>query len=107
MVSLDPLDKEALTSILSTPKNALLKQYQKLVGMDGVELEFTKEAIEKVADLAIERNTGARGLRSIMEAVMLDIMYEIPAMEGLTKVIITKELVEGTGKAEYVFAPAA
>jgi ATP-dependent Clp protease ATP-binding subunit ClpX len=75
--------------------------------MDGVDLEFTKEAIEKVADLAIERNTGARGLRSIMEAVMLDIMYEIPAMEGLTKVIITKELVEGTGKAEYVFAPAA
>ena len=107
LVSLDPLDKEALTSILSTPKNAMLKQYQKLIGMDGVELEFTKEAIEKVADLAIERNTGARGLRSIMEAVMLDIMYEIPAMEGLTKVIITKDLIEGRGKAEYVFAPAA
>ncbi|MBP3320800.1 MAG: ATP-dependent Clp protease ATP-binding subunit ClpX [Clostridia bacterium] len=107
LVSLDPLDKEALTSILSTPKNALLKQYQKLVGMDGVELEFTHEAIEKVADLAIQRNTGARGLRSIMESVMLDIMYEIPAMEGLTKVIVTKELIEGTGKAEYVFAPAA
>ena len=107
LVSLDPLDKEALTSILSTPKNALLKQYQKLVGMDGVELEFTHEAIEMVADLAIQRNTGARGLRSIMESVMLDIMYEIPAMEGLTKVIVTKELIEGTGKAEYVFAPAA
>lgn len=107
LVSLDPLDKEALTSILSTPKNALLKQYQKLVGMDGVELEFTHEAIEMVADLAIQRNTGARGLRSIMESVMLDIMYEIPAMDGLTKVIVTKELIEGTGKAEYVFAPAA
>ena len=107
LVSLDPLDKDALMSILATPKNALLKQYQKLVGMDGVELEFTKEAIEKVADLAIQRNTGARGLRSIMEAVMLDIMYEVPAMENLEKVIITEEVICGTGKAEFIFSPAA
>ena len=108
IVSLDPLDREALISILCKPKNALMKQYQKLLGMDGVELEFTKEALETVADLAVKRNTGARGLRSIMESVMLDIMYEVPGMDGLQKVVITPEVIEKKEKPTYIFdTPAA
>ncbi len=103
IVALDPLDREALISILSKPKNALLKQYQKLLGMDGVELEFTAEALDKVADLAVKRNTGARGLRSIMESVMLDIMYEAPGLKGLKKVIISPDVIEKKGKATLIF----
>lgn len=104
IVALDPLDKDALVSILSKPKNALVKQYQKLVGMDGVELEFTPDALETVADLAVKRNTGARGLRAIMESVMLDIMYEIPGVEGLQKVTVTKGVIEKKEKAIYLYA---
>ena len=108
IVSLDPLDREALISILQKPKNALLKQYQKLLGMDNVDLEFTPEALEKIADLAVNRGTGARGLRAIMEKVMLDVMYEVPGLENLEKVIITPEVVDNKEKAEYVFRdPAA
>ncbi|MBQ9469177.1 MAG: ATP-dependent Clp protease ATP-binding subunit ClpX [Clostridia bacterium] len=108
IVSLDPLDRTALINILKTPKNALLKQYQKLISMDGVELEFTEEALEKVADLAILRGTGARGLRSIMEGAMLDVMYEIPGVENLKKVIVTPEVIEKKAKATYIFGePAA
>ncbi len=108
IVSLDPLDKEALISILSRPKNALLKQYQKLLSMDGVELEFTPEALDTVAELAVKRSTGARGLRSIMESVMLDIMYEVPDLKGIKKVIITPEVICKSAKATYIYEdPAA
>ena len=79
IVSLDPLDKAALISILKKPKNALLKQYQKLLQMDGVELDFTEEALDTVADLAVRRNTGARGLRSIMEDVIRSTRHSGPS----------------------------
>lgn len=101
IVDLESLDEAALVKILREPKNAIIKQYTKLIGLDGVELEFGEGACEAVAKLAIERNIGARGLRSIMEDFMTPIMYEIPSKENLEKVIITKELVNGTGEAIY------
>ena len=101
IVPLDPLDREALISILQKPRNAILKQYKKLLGMDRVELEFTQEALEAVADLAIDRRTGARGLRAIMEQIMLDVMYEVPSRSDVEKVIITKDAVEKKSPVEY------
>jgi ATP-dependent Clp protease ATP-binding subunit ClpX len=93
-VSLDMLDREALIRILKEPKNALTKQYQKLFELDGVALEFDGDALEAIADKALERKTGARGLRAIMEAVTLDMMYHIPSDESVSKCRITKELVD-------------
>ena len=93
VVALDPLSSEALVKILKEPKNALVKQYETLFKMDGVELEITDEAIKAIADKAKERKTGARGLRSIMENLMTDIMYEIPSNKDIAKVIITEETV--------------
>lgn len=93
VTTLESLDKEALLIILTEPKNALIKQYKKLFRMEGVELEFHQEALEAVAEIAIKRGTGARALRSIMENVMLDIMYKIPSKENITNCIITKEVV--------------
>ncbi len=93
LVSLDELDKEALVEILTTPKNALVKQFKELLLMDGVELEFEKEALKQIAEKAIERKTGARGLRGILEEIMLDIMYDIPSREDIEKCVITKETV--------------
>lgn len=93
-VSLDMLDRDALIRILQEPKNALAKQYQKLFELDGVALEIDKEAFEAIADKALERKTGARGLRAIMEAVTLDMMYHIPSDESISQCRITKELVE-------------
>lgn len=93
-VSLDMLDRDALVRILKEPKNSLVKQYKKLFELDGVGLEFEEEAIEAIADKALERKTGARGLRAIMEAVMLDLMYRIPSDESIAKVVVDKELVE-------------
>ncbi len=92
-VPLDELDKDALVRILTEPKNAITKQYRELLKMDGAELEFKKEALAAIADKAIERKTGARGLRSIIEEVMLPLMYELPSMENVEKVIITKDCV--------------
>ncbi len=94
-VSLEGLDKEALVRILKEPKNALIKQYQKLFDMDDVELEFEEDAIEAIAEQAFEKKTGARGLRSIMESIMMDIMYEIPSDDSIETCIITKEAVDG------------
>ncbi len=93
-VSLEGLDRDALIRILQEPKNSLVKQYVKLFELDGVGLEFEKEAIEAIADKALERKTGARGLRAIMENVMLDLMYRIPSDESITRCVITKEIVE-------------
>jgi len=94
-VSLEGLDRDALVRILKEPKNALIKQYQKLFDMDDVELTFEQNAIEAIADQAFEKKTGARGLRSIMESIMMDIMYEIPSDDSIETCIITKEAVEG------------
>ena len=93
-VSLDNLDRDAFVRILQEPKNSLVKQYTKLFELDGVELVFDAEAIEAIADKALERKTGARGLRAIMENVMLDLMYTIPSADDITKCIITKDMVE-------------
>ena len=93
-VSLDLLDREALIRILKEPKNALAKQYVKLFELDGVALEFEDAAFEAIVDKALERKTGARGLRAIMEAATLDLMYQIPSDESIAKCVITKEMVE-------------
>ena len=93
-VSLDLLDKEALIRILREPKNALVKQYAALFELDGVALEFEDEALEAIVDKAIERKTGARGLRAIMEAATLDLMYQIPSDESIANCVITKDIVE-------------
>ncbi|GAE87423.1 ATP-dependent Clp protease ATP-binding subunit ClpX [Acetivibrio straminisolvens] len=94
IVTLHSLDRDALVNILTEPKNALVKQYQKLFEMDDVILEFEKEAIEAIADKAIERNTGARGLRAIIEEIMLDVMYDVPSQENVEKCIVTRDTVE-------------
>lgn len=94
MVTLEELDEESLVQILTEPKNALVKQYKELLAMDGVDLEFEEDALKLIAKKAIERKTGARGLRSIIEETMLDIMYEIPSRDDIEKCIITKETVE-------------
>ena len=96
-VSLDLLDEDSLVRILTEPKNALTKQYQSLFEIDGVKLEFTEEAIHEIAHLAVERKTGARGLRSIMEDVMMDMMYEIPSDDSIGICTVTKEAVLKTG----------
>ena len=101
VVSLDPLSKEALIKILTEPKNALVKQYETLFKMDGVELEMTDKALERIAEKAAERKTGARGLRSITEKLMTDIMYEIPSNKDIKKVIITDSTVDG-GEPEII-----
>lgn len=98
VVSLDELDKEALIQILTEPKNAIIKQYQGLFGLDDVELSFTPEAIEAIAEKTIKRNTGARGLRAIVESAMMDLMFRIPSDETIEKCLVTKEAVEGTGE---------
>ncbi|MDD6986694.1 MAG: ATP-dependent protease ATP-binding subunit ClpX [Butyricicoccus porcorum] len=98
LVTLDSLDREALIRILKEPKNALVKQYQKLLAMDGVELIFDDDALERVADIALERKTGARGLRGVIEDVMTEIMFEIPSDDTIASVRITKEVIDKTGK---------
>ncbi|MFQ8324814.1 ATP-dependent Clp protease ATP-binding subunit ClpX [Streptococcus pyogenes] len=98
VAALEQLNTSDLIQILTEPRNALVKQYQALLSYDGVELAFDKEALEAIANKAIERKTGARGLRSIIEETMLDIMFEIPSQEDITKVRITKAAVEGKSK---------
>lgn len=93
--ALDKLDRETLVTILTKPKNALIKQYKTLISLDDVELDFDTDAIEEIADKAIERNTGARGLRSIIEETMMDIMFDIPSDKSVKKVVITKPCVLG------------
>ncbi|NPA91550.1 MAG: ATP-dependent Clp protease ATP-binding subunit ClpX [Chloroflexi bacterium] len=92
-VSVDPLDKEAMVRILTEPKNAIVKQYQHLLAMDGVELVFTQDALEAIAEEAMERKTGARGLRSIVEDLLVEVMYEIPGRDDVTRCVITGETV--------------
>jgi len=91
--SVSKLDREALVAVLSEPKNALIKQYQKLFELDNVELEFSEDSLNEIADLALLRGTGARGLRAILEEVLLNVMYEVPSREDIGKVVITAEVV--------------
>ncbi|MDD6201917.1 MAG: ATP-dependent Clp protease ATP-binding subunit ClpX [Lachnospiraceae bacterium] len=97
-VALEGLDRDSLIRILTEPKNALVKQYQKLFRYDHVKLTFEPEAVEKIADMAFEQTTGARGLRSIMEKAMMDVMFRIPSDETITQCLITKDAVEGNSK---------
>ncbi len=101
ITSLGQLDREAFIDILTKPKNAIIKQYKKMFKMDDVELEFKKDAIDEIVNLAIERKTGARGLRSILEKVMLTAMYEVPSNKNIKKCIITKEVVSKNARPTY------
>ena len=104
--TLDPLDEEALIKILVEPKNSMVKQYQKLFELDGVEITFTPEALKAVAQKAIQRKTGARGLRGIMEGALGEIMFETPSDPTIDRILITEDCVEGKGKPEYHHNPA-
>ncbi|MDD2649048.1 MAG: ATP-dependent Clp protease ATP-binding subunit ClpX, partial [Eubacteriales bacterium] len=112
VVTLDNLDEEALVKILTEPKNALVKQYSRLMELDGVKLEFKPEALKLIAKLAIERKSGARGLRAIIEGAMLDTMFDLPGKEDINQCVITEDSVKGfaqpellTGIREYPKAP--
>jgi ATP-dependent Clp protease ATP-binding subunit ClpX len=104
VATLEDLDESALIRILTEPKNALVKQYQRLFEMEGVKLAFTKDALEGVAKKAIGRKTGARGLRSILEQNLLDTMFELPSLEGVSEVAINREVIEGRAKPLYIYA---
>ena len=106
VVTLDGLDEKALIRILKEPKNSLTRQYHKLFELDGVDLEFKDEALELVARKSLERKTGARGLRSIMEKSLMDLMYRTPSDGTIRKCVITKEVVEGTGEPEITYGEA-
>ena len=102
VATLDALDKAALLRILVEPKNALVQQYRKYLEWDGVELEFTQDALEEIAEQALKRGTGARALRTIIEEVMLDIMYEVPSRRGAGKCLVTAEAVRRQQPARLI-----
>jgi ATP-dependent Clp protease ATP-binding subunit ClpX len=104
LATLEDLDEEALVTILTQPKNALVKQYERLFEMENVRLTFSDEALRAVARKAIERKTGARGLRSILEAILLDTMFDLPTLEGVEEVVISGEVVEGKARPLYIYA---
>ena len=107
LATLEDLDEEALVRILQEPKNALLKQYQRLFDMEDVRLTLSEEALVAVAKKAIERKTGARGLRSILEAILLDSMYELPSLKGVEEIVISPEVVEGKAKPLRIYSERA
>ena len=107
MAIVDPLDEDALAEILTEPKNALVKQFQKLLKMDNVQLEFKPDAVRAIAQEAYRRKTGARALRSIVEEMMLDIMYELPSRKDVTRCTITREMVEQRSTAELLLHPSS
>ncbi len=104
IATLQDLDEEALVQILTSPKNALVKQYQRLFEMESVELTFTEEALASIARKAINRKTGARGLRSILEDVLLDPMFDLPGMEGVQEIVVNDEVIEGRVKPLYIYS---
>ena len=106
-VSLQALDEEALVSILTKPKNAIIKQFQKLVGMDGVKLTVEDDAVREIANTAIRLKTGARGLRTIIESLMTDVMYDIPTEKNVSEVVITRECVESGAKPRLIYKRSA
>jgi ATP-dependent Clp protease ATP-binding subunit ClpX len=103
VATLDELDEDALVRILTEPKNAITKQYQKLFEMEGSEIEFREEALRAVAKKAMERKTGARGLRTILEQVLLDTMYDLPSMEAVVKVVLDEAVIEGDAKPYLIY----
>ncbi len=103
LTTFEQLNKQALKNILTVPKNALVRQYKALFALEGVDLEITDQALEKVAELAMSQKLGARSLRSIMEKSMLDIMYEVPDMQGLQKCVVGQDVISDGGKPEYQF----
>jgi ATP-dependent Clp protease ATP-binding subunit ClpX len=107
VATLEDLDELTLQHILTEPKNALVKQYQRLFEMEGVSLALAEEALGAIARKAIARKTGARGLRSIMEGILLDTMFDLPGLEGVEKVVISREVVEGTAQPLYIYAARA
>ena len=107
VATLEDLDEPALKRILIEPKNALVKQYQRLFEMESIDLSLAEEALGAIARKAIERKTGARGLRSIMESILLDTMFDLPSLEGVEEVVISKEVVEGTARPLYIYADRA
>ncbi len=104
LATLEDLDEAALKKILTEPKNALVKQYARLFEMEDVELSFADEALNLIARKAIERKTGARGLRSILEGILLDTMYELPGLDGVNQVVISPEVIEGKARPLYIYA---
>jgi len=104
VATLEDLDEQALIDILTKPKNALVKQYQRLFEMEGVRLEFSEDALKSTAKKALARKTGARGLRSIMEGVLLDTMFELPGLNGVEEIMINREVVDGSAKPLYIYA---
>lgn len=106
LVTLNPLDEDAMVHILTEPKNALVKQYQKMLSMDDVDLEFTPEALQAIAKEALRRNTGARGLRSIIERIMLDVMFDVPSRDDVAKCIVTEKCVKEGAEPDLVLKEA-
>ena len=104
LATLNDLDEAALITILTEPKNALIKQYQRLFEMEDVELSFTDDALKAVAKRAIDRKTGARGLRSILEEVLLDTMFELPSMQGVEEVVVNEECILRKGEPLLIYA---
>jgi ATP-dependent Clp protease ATP-binding subunit ClpX len=103
IATLDPLDENALFNILTEPRNAIVKQYQKLLGLEGVELEFEDSALRAVVERAMERGTGARALRSIIENIMLDVMYQLPSRHNVSKCIITRDTIMKSKEPIYLY----
>jgi ATP-dependent Clp protease ATP-binding subunit ClpX len=104
VATLEDLDEKALIDILTKPKNALVKQYQRLFEMEDIRLDFTDDSLRAIAQRAILRKTGARGLRSIMEGILLEPMFELPGLEGVERMVISKEVVEGTARPLYIYS---
>jgi ATP-dependent Clp protease ATP-binding subunit ClpX len=107
VATLEDLDETSLKKILTEPKNALVKQYQRLFEMESIDLTLAEEALGAIARKAIERKTGARGLRSIMESILLDTMFDLPSLEGVEEVVISREVVENTARPLYIYADRA
>ena len=103
VATLEELDKQALVSILTEPKNALIKQYKKLFDMEGVALEFREPALLAIAERSVEKKTGARGLRSILEKALLDIMYELPSLTNVSTVVIDEAVIRGDSKPMIIY----
>ena len=107
MATLEDLDEVALVQILTEPKNALVKQYQRLFEMENVELNFHTDALTAISKRAIERKTGARGLRSIMEAILLETMFDLPGLDGVEEVVISSDVVNGNSRPLYIYGERA
>jgi ATP-dependent Clp protease ATP-binding subunit ClpX len=104
LATLEDLDEEALVTILTEPKNALVKQYQRLFDMENVQLTFTEGALMDISKRAVERKTGARGLRSIMEGILLDTMFDLPSLDGVEEIVINREVISEGAKPLYIYA---